>query len=119
MISWCVPDAVQHVAPLGAEWCTADPGSPRNGTAPARACAIPGLQRTTALGFAFATCCAAPGTHEIGTRMKFGLFGGAKSSGEGSADSQSYGKFIEYVLTAEELGYESLFVVEHHFTGVS
>jgi alkanesulfonate monooxygenase SsuD/methylene tetrahydromethanopterin reductase-like flavin-dependent oxidoreductase (luciferase family) len=51
--------------------------------------------------------------------MKFGLFGGAKSSGEGSADSQSYGKFIEYVLTAEELGYESLFVVEHHFTGVS
>jgi alkanesulfonate monooxygenase SsuD/methylene tetrahydromethanopterin reductase-like flavin-dependent oxidoreductase (luciferase family) len=51
--------------------------------------------------------------------MKFGLFGGAKSSGEGSADSQSYGKFIDYVLHAEELGYESLFVVEHHFTGVS
>jgi alkanesulfonate monooxygenase SsuD/methylene tetrahydromethanopterin reductase-like flavin-dependent oxidoreductase (luciferase family) len=52
--------------------------------------------------------------------MKFGLFGGAKSSGEGaSADSQSYGKFVDYVLHAEELGYESLFVVEHHFTGVS
>src|SRR5262245_57580468 len=51
--------------------------------------------------------------------MKFGLFGGAKSSGEGSADSQTYGKFIDTVLQAEELGYESLFVVEHHFTGVS
>jgi len=52
--------------------------------------------------------------------MKFGLFGGAKSSGDGaSADSQSYGRFIDYVLHAEELGYESLFVVEHHFTGVS
>jgi alkanesulfonate monooxygenase SsuD/methylene tetrahydromethanopterin reductase-like flavin-dependent oxidoreductase (luciferase family) len=52
--------------------------------------------------------------------MKFGLFGGAKSSGDGaSADSQSYGKFIDYVLYAEELGYESLFVVEHHFTGNS
>ena len=51
--------------------------------------------------------------------MKFGLFGGAKSSGEGSADSQSYGKFVDYVLQAEELGYQSLFVVEHHVTGVS
>ena len=52
--------------------------------------------------------------------MKFGLFGGAKSSGDGaSADSQSYGKFIDYVLYAEELGFESLFVVEHHFTGNS
>jgi alkanesulfonate monooxygenase SsuD/methylene tetrahydromethanopterin reductase-like flavin-dependent oxidoreductase (luciferase family) len=52
--------------------------------------------------------------------MKFGLFGGAKSSGDGPpVDSQSYGKFIDYVLHAEELGYDSLFVVEHHFTGVS
>ena len=52
--------------------------------------------------------------------MKFGLFGGAKSAGEGAAgDSQGYRKFIDYVLHAEELGYESLFVVEHHFTGVS
>jgi alkanesulfonate monooxygenase SsuD/methylene tetrahydromethanopterin reductase-like flavin-dependent oxidoreductase (luciferase family) len=52
--------------------------------------------------------------------MKFGLFGGAKSAGEGAVgDSQGYRKFIDYVLYAEELGYESLFVVEHHFTGVS
>src|SRR4051812_15171 len=51
--------------------------------------------------------------------MKFGLFGGAKSGGDASTDSQTYHKFIDYVLCAEELGYESLFVVEHHFTGNS
>src|SRR3954471_23614574 len=51
--------------------------------------------------------------------MKFGLFGGAKSAGGGAAgDSLGYRTFIDYVLYAEELGYESLFVVEHHFTGV-
>ena len=51
--------------------------------------------------------------------MKFGLFGGAKSAGEGHVgDSLGYKKYIDYVLTAEELGYHSLFVVEHHFTGV-
>ena len=33
--------------------------------------------------------------------MKFGLFGGAKSGGDASADSQSYRKFIDYVLLAE------------------
>jgi alkanesulfonate monooxygenase SsuD/methylene tetrahydromethanopterin reductase-like flavin-dependent oxidoreductase (luciferase family) len=52
--------------------------------------------------------------------MEFGLFGGAKSAGAGpSADSQTYGSFIDYVLHAEQLGYRSLFVVEHHFTGNS
>jgi alkanesulfonate monooxygenase SsuD/methylene tetrahydromethanopterin reductase-like flavin-dependent oxidoreductase (luciferase family) len=51
--------------------------------------------------------------------MKFGLFGGAKSAGEGSVgDSLGYRKYIDYVLYAEELGYHSVFVVEHHFTGV-
>src|SRR5882672_9912587 len=51
--------------------------------------------------------------------MKFGLFGGAKSSGEGAVgDSLGYRKYIDYVLYAEELGYHSVFVVEHHFTGV-
>src|SRR5262252_3068451 len=51
--------------------------------------------------------------------MKFGLFGGAKSSGDGAAgDSLGYRKYIDYVLCAEELGYHSVFVVEHHFTGV-
>src|SRR5262245_40390158 len=51
--------------------------------------------------------------------MKFGLFGGAKSGGEGPVgDSIGYRKYIDYVLRAEELGFHSVFVVEHHFTGV-
>jgi alkanesulfonate monooxygenase SsuD/methylene tetrahydromethanopterin reductase-like flavin-dependent oxidoreductase (luciferase family) len=51
--------------------------------------------------------------------MRFGLFGGAKSAGSGpDADSHGYQSFIDYVLKAEELGFESLFMVEHHFTGV-
>lgn len=51
--------------------------------------------------------------------MKFGLFGGARSAGEGSVgDSLGYRNFIDYVLLAEELGFASVFVVEHHFTGV-
>jgi alkanesulfonate monooxygenase SsuD/methylene tetrahydromethanopterin reductase-like flavin-dependent oxidoreductase (luciferase family) len=51
--------------------------------------------------------------------MKFGLFGGAKSSGDGAAgDSLGYRNYIDYVLYAEDLGYHSVFVVEHHFTGV-
>ena len=51
--------------------------------------------------------------------MKFGLFGGARSSGEGPVgDSLGYRKYIDYVLYAEQLGYHSVFVVEHHFTGV-
>src|SRR5262245_9923719 len=53
------------------------------------------------------------------TCMKFGLFGGAKSAGEGSVgDSIGYRRYIDYVLAAEELGFHSVFVVEHHFTGV-
>src|SRR5258708_9048925 len=51
--------------------------------------------------------------------MRFGLFGGAKSAGTGpSGDSLGYAKFIDGVLIAEQLGYGSCFVVEHHFTGV-
>ena len=51
--------------------------------------------------------------------MKFGLFGGARSSGDGPAgDSIGYRRYIDYVLTAERLGFHSVFLVEHHFTGV-
>lgn len=51
--------------------------------------------------------------------MKFGLFGGAKSSGAGPAgDSLGYTRWIDYVLEAERLGFHGVFVVEHHFTGV-
>ena len=50
--------------------------------------------------------------------MRFGLFGGAvaKRGGE-TADSQGYDGFINLVMEAEDLGYQSIFLVEHHFTG--
>ena len=51
--------------------------------------------------------------------MRFGLFGGARSAGEGGdGDSIGYRRYIDYVIEAEELGFHSVFVVEHHFTGV-
>ena len=67
--------------------------------------------------------------------MKFGLFGGAvakmgtthDASAGGPArlnvsisdDSHGYQQLIDAVVEAESLGYHSLFVVEHHFTGVA
>lgn len=51
--------------------------------------------------------------------MRFGLFGGARSAGDGpEGDSIGYRHYIDYVLEAEALGFHSVFVVEHHFTGV-
>jgi alkanesulfonate monooxygenase SsuD/methylene tetrahydromethanopterin reductase-like flavin-dependent oxidoreductase (luciferase family) len=65
--------------------------------------------------------------------MRFGLFGGATApspasesvSGSGmdrrpvapSDDSHAYGDFVESVIQAEALGFHSIFLVEHHFTG--
>jgi alkanesulfonate monooxygenase SsuD/methylene tetrahydromethanopterin reductase-like flavin-dependent oxidoreductase (luciferase family) len=50
--------------------------------------------------------------------MKFGLFGGARAKRGGpSGDSQGYGDFVDYVVGAETLGFASVFLVEHHFTG--
>ncbi len=50
--------------------------------------------------------------------MKFGLFGGARSRGGGpQGDSTGYRDYIAYVREAETLGFDSLFIVEHHFTG--
>ncbi len=49
--------------------------------------------------------------------MRFGLFGGASRAAGQAGDSQSYGAFIDYVVEAEQLGFESIFLVEHHFTG--
>jgi probable F420-dependent oxidoreductase len=50
--------------------------------------------------------------------MKFGLFGGARQARGGPlADSHGYRDFIEYVIEAERLGFEGVFIVEHHFTG--
>jgi len=49
--------------------------------------------------------------------MKFGLFGGARARGGPAGDSEGYHDFIRYVMAAEELGFSSVFLVEHHFTG--
>lgn len=52
--------------------------------------------------------------------MQFGLFGGARTkrgTNLGTGDSHSYRGFIDYVVEAERLGFESVFLVEHHFTG--
>jgi alkanesulfonate monooxygenase SsuD/methylene tetrahydromethanopterin reductase-like flavin-dependent oxidoreductase (luciferase family) len=61
--------------------------------------------------------------------MKFGLFGGATAAAapsqaaserlllDQSEDSHSYGAFIDAIVEAEALGFHSIFLVEHHFTG--
>src|SRR5579863_7897436 len=49
--------------------------------------------------------------------MKFGLFGGARARGGPAGDSEGYHEFIKYVVAAEDLGFSSVFLVEHHFTG--
>jgi alkanesulfonate monooxygenase SsuD/methylene tetrahydromethanopterin reductase-like flavin-dependent oxidoreductase (luciferase family) len=49
--------------------------------------------------------------------MKFGLFGGARARGGPAGDSSAYHDFINYVAEAEKLGFSSVFLVEHHFTG--
>src|SRR5487761_2172076 len=49
--------------------------------------------------------------------MKFGLFGGARARGGPAGDSSAYHEFDNYVVEAERLGFSSVFLVEHHFTG--
>ncbi len=49
--------------------------------------------------------------------MKFGLFGGARARGGPAGDSDGYHDFINYVVEAERVGFSSVFLVEHHFTG--
>jgi probable F420-dependent oxidoreductase len=49
--------------------------------------------------------------------MRFGLFGGARARGGPAGDSSAYHDFINYVAEAERLGFSSVFLVEHHFTG--
>lgn len=50
--------------------------------------------------------------------MRFGLFGGARTElGEQASDSRIYTDYIDYICEAETLGFHSVFLVEHHFTG--
>ena len=51
--------------------------------------------------------------------MKFGIFGGARSSpGVEDGYRDSYESYIESVVEAEALGFYSSFLVEHHFSGM-
>jgi alkanesulfonate monooxygenase SsuD/methylene tetrahydromethanopterin reductase-like flavin-dependent oxidoreductase (luciferase family) len=52
--------------------------------------------------------------------MRFGLFGAAQAQRSDRADVDSaagFRDYIDYVIEAEALGYDSAFIVEHHFTG--
>src|SRR5216117_3705432 len=51
--------------------------------------------------------------------MRFGIFGSAQARRGGpDVDSEAgFRDFVEYNVQAEALGYQSSFVVEHHFTG--
>ena len=66
---------------------------------------------------------AAPDRRNTGTqgrdRLKFGLFGGARSK-PGAADgyAEGYREYIDGVIEAEALGLHSNFLVEHHFSGI-
>ena len=50
--------------------------------------------------------------------MKFGIFGGARvGRADTLHDSYGYRDFINYIIAAEKVGFEGVFLVEHHFTG--
>ena len=50
--------------------------------------------------------------------MKFGIFGGARvGRADTLHDSHGYRDFIDYIIAAEKIGFEGVFLVEHHFTG--
>jgi alkanesulfonate monooxygenase SsuD/methylene tetrahydromethanopterin reductase-like flavin-dependent oxidoreductase (luciferase family) len=50
--------------------------------------------------------------------MKFGIFGGARvGRADTLHDSHGFKDFINYVIAAEKIGFEGMFLVEHHFTG--
>src|SRR6516164_8547225 len=50
--------------------------------------------------------------------MRFGLFSAARAEmGEQASDSQIYTDNVDSICEAESLGFHSVFLVEHHFTG--
>src|SRR5262245_20677298 len=51
--------------------------------------------------------------------MRFGLFGSAQThTGDfGAGPGQGFRDYTEFTVEAEALGYVSVFLVEHHFTG--
>ncbi|HEY3847198.1 MAG TPA: LLM class flavin-dependent oxidoreductase [Acetobacteraceae bacterium] len=51
--------------------------------------------------------------------MRFGLFGSAEANAPGGGPCDGFDDYIAYNVEAEALGYNSTFLVEHHFTGWS
>src|SRR5215510_4033986 len=51
--------------------------------------------------------------------MRFGIFGAAQAGSPrpGTPMGQGFHDFIDFNVEAEALGYDSTFLVEHHFTG--
>src|ERR1700761_8066828 len=51
--------------------------------------------------------------------MQFGIFGSAQAhAGDlGPETGQGFREYLDYAVLAEQLGYRSSFLVEHHFTG--
>lgn len=52
--------------------------------------------------------------------MQFGLFGGAAARlADIKSERQLYTRLVDYVCEAEQLGFRSFFLAEHHFSGIS
>ena len=50
--------------------------------------------------------------------MRFGLFGGPAAGLDGEDEQHAYHRFADYAVEAETLGFVSVFLTEHHFTGL-
>src|ERR1700742_4279719 len=51
--------------------------------------------------------------------MQFGIFGSAQAHAAdlGPETGQGFREYLDYAVLAEQLGFRSSFLVEHHFTG--
>lgn len=49
--------------------------------------------------------------------MRFGLFGGPAAGLADEPTHEAYEEYVDYVVAAEALGFHSVFLTEHHFTG--
>jgi len=49
--------------------------------------------------------------------MRFGLFGGPVVP-EGASERDVYEEYVAYAIEAEKLGFDGIFLTEHHFTGL-
>jgi alkanesulfonate monooxygenase SsuD/methylene tetrahydromethanopterin reductase-like flavin-dependent oxidoreductase (luciferase family) len=52
------------------------------------------------------------------TWVRFGLFGGPAAELGGEDEQHAYHRFADYAVEAEALGFVSVFLTEHHFTGL-